>query len=219
MPVVDDVWLPNPPDGTPVCGGFDGSENDDFTVIRLETADGLQFTPRYGPDRRPTIWNPAEWGGRTPRSEVHAAWEELARRFKIGRVYCDPGFMDEISWKTEIETWDQLYGPKVFIPWVMSGSSRYTAVHAALRRFESDLAQGSLKHDGCPITATHVGNARRIAKPGERYALGKPAQTQKIDAAVTSVLAHEAACDARADGWGKQAEPAVFYTASMTRRR
>ena len=37
MPVdevtVDDVWLPNPPDRTSVAGGFDGSENDDFTEI------------------------------------------------------------------------------------------------------------------------------------------------------------------------------------------
>ncbi|GMA26188.1 hypothetical protein GCM10025864_39470 [Luteimicrobium album] len=214
----DDIWLPNPPDGTLVCGGFDGSENDDWTAIRLETVDGLLFTPRYGPDRRPTIWNPAEWSGKTPRGEVHAAWEEINRRYKVGRAYCDPGFMDEVSWKTEIETWDQIYGPKKFIPWVMSGSSRYTAVHAALRRFEADLESRAIRHDGCPITDTHVGNARRIAKPGERYALGKPSQNQKIDAAVTSVLAHEAACDARSEGWG-QKTTTYIYTSRTTRRR
>src|SRR5690606_42058461 len=66
----DDVWLPDPPDGIYVAGGFDGSDNDDFTCIKLETREGYVFTPRYGPDRRPTIWNPAEWGGRIPRSEV-----------------------------------------------------------------------------------------------------------------------------------------------------
>src|SRR5690606_29856650 len=87
----DDVWLPDPPDGIYVAGGFDGSDNDDFTCIKLETREGYVFTPRYGPDRRPTIWNPAEWGGRIPRSEVHVAWEELARRYRLVRVYCTRG--------------------------------------------------------------------------------------------------------------------------------
>lgn len=206
MPVdevtVDDVWLPNPPDRTSVAGGFDGSENDDFTAIKLETRAGLIFTPRYGPDRRPTIWNPAEWpDNRIPRDQVHAAWDELARRYDLVRVYCDPGFRDEADWTTEIETWGQLYGEKVFLPWQMSGGTRVNAVYAALRRFESDLATKFISQDGCPLTATHVGNARKIAKTADRYGLGKPSQKQKIDAAVTAVLAHEAASDARADGW------------------
>jgi len=218
MSAVDEVWVENPPIGTRVCGGFDGSENDDWTAIKLETPEGLIFTPRYGPDGRPTIWNPAEFGGRTPRGEVNAAWDELARRYKIERVYCDPGFRDESSWESEIETWAQKYGEKAFISWQMSGGTRVNAVYAALRRFESDLKSGLIAHDGCPITTTHVGNARKIAKPGDRYALGKPSQKQKIDAVVTALLAHEAASDARAEGWAK-VSTAYYYTASSTRRR
>lgn len=206
------AWLPNPPAGTPVCGGFDGSENNDTTAIKLETAAGMIFTPRYGPDRRPTIWDPREWGGRIPRHEVHAAWDELADRYKLARVYCDPGFRDESSWESEIETWDQKHGPDVFVPWTMSGNSRVEAVYRALRRFEADLEQKLITQDGCPITTTHMGNARRLAKPGERYGLGKPSMEQKIDAAVTSVLAHEAACDMRTEGWGVE-EPSIFFLA------
>jgi len=212
----DDVWLPNPSGGIFVAGGFDGSENDDTTVIKLETHDGLIFTPRYGADRRPTIWDPREWGGKIPRGEVHSAWDEIAARYRLVRVYCDPGFMDETSWKSEIETWGTKYGESVFIPWVMAGSSRYTAVFSSLKRFESDLANGLIKQDGCPITATHMGNARRVMKTAERYALGKPSQTQKIDAAIGCVLAHEAASDARAAGW--PAEPAS-RTVHVSRRR
>lgn len=208
----DDVWDENPPAGIAVCGGFDGSENDDWTAIKLETREGLVFTPRYGPDRRPTIWNPAEWGGRIPRGEVDAAWDELARRYRLLRVYCDPGFRDEASWESEIEAWDQEHGPKVFIPWQMSGSSRRNAVYAALRRFESDLAGRAITHDGCPITTTHMGNARRIALRNDVYALGKPAQNQKIDVAVTSVLAHEAASDMRADGWPEPTTAYAYFT-------
>lgn len=213
-----DLWLPEPKPGTRVAGGFDGSENDDWTAIKLETREGFIFTPRYGPDRRPTIWNPAEFGGRIPRDQVHVAWEEIAKRFRLVRVYCDPGFRDESSWASEIDTWDTKYGPKVFISWQMSGNTRVNAVYAALRRFESDLASHSITQDGCPITTTHMGNARKIAKPADRYGLGKPSQKQKIDAAVTSVLAHEAASDARADGWPVD-RPNYVYTSSTTRRR
>lgn len=60
-------------------------------------------------------------------------------------------------------------------------------------------------------------NARKFAKSGERYALGKPKQDRKIDAAVTTVLAHEAACDARTAGWGKTRHHMVL-SASNTRR-
>lgn len=188
-----------------VCGGFDGSHNDDWTGIRLETVDGWQFTPTYGPDRRPTIWNPAEWGGEIPRGQVTVAWEEIVDTYDLTRVYCDPGFNDPddpTSWISEIEAWARTWGDKVFVPWQMGGQSRTRAVHAALMRFVADLQSGALTHDGCPTTAIHMANARKVAKAGDRYVLGKPSPHQKIDLAVTSVLAHEAACDARVDGWG-----------------
>lgn len=204
------VWLPNPPRGTEVCGAFDGSENNDWSAIKLETREGHIFTPRYGADSRPTIWNPAEWGGKIPRSEVHVAWAEIADRYKLVRVYYDPGFRDETSWETEGETWDLKYGPKVFMPWQMSGNSRVEAVYAAMRRFESDLESGFITHDGCPITTTHITNIRRIAKAVDRYGAGKPSQDQKIDAGVTAFLAHECAADARAAGWAKE-EPEYAY--------
>ena len=187
-----ELWLPNPPKGTRVCAGFDGSENDDWTCIKMETLDGLIFTPRYGPDRRATIWNPKQWGGRIPR--------------------------DELSWESEIEAWDRAYGPKKFLPWSMSGSSRIGAVYEALRRFEADLTTHRITQDGCPITRTHMMNARKVAKTLERYGLAKPQQNRKIDAAVTSVLAHEAACDARAAGWGARKHN-YMLTGSSTRRR
>ena len=207
-------WLPNPPEGTSVCGGFDGSENDDWTAIKLETAAGFLFTPRWRSTGQPMIWNPAQHGGRMPRLQVHDAWAELAGFYKLERVYCDPGFNDEhdpTSWITEIETWDRKHGPDVFIPWQMGGQTRTKAVHAALVRFETDLKQQALTHNGCPITETHMGNARKIPKPGDRYILGKPSQQQKIDAAVTSVLCHEAASDARADGWPRKTLPHLAF--------
>lgn len=175
---------------------FDGSTTDDWSAIRAESVDGYQFTPRYGPDRRPTIWSPAEWGGRIPRSEVHAAMSELFVRYRVERAYMDPR-----DWQSEIDGWALEYGEKVVIHW---STYRITQMHAALERVVTDLTSGALTHDDCQITALHVGNARKLAKPGDRYILGKPSQAQKIDAAVASVLAHEAAADARAAGWGRE---------------
>jgi phage terminase large subunit-like protein len=189
------LWLPNPPDGTPCCGGFDGSENDDHTAIKLETIDGLLFTPRYGPDQRPTIWNPAEFGGEIPRDEVDVAWSEIAERYRLKRVYCDPP-----GWRTEISVWAATFGVEVFLEWP---TYKATRMHPALTTFVSDLTTGKLQHDGCPITTAHVANSRKKPAPGDRYILQKPAGAthQKIDGSVTSVLAHEAAGDAHRDGW------------------
>ena len=214
----DQTWLANPPRGTSVCGGFDGSENDDITGIKLETRAGFIFTPRYGPDRRPAIWDPREWGGSIPHDQVDVAWEEITRRYDLLRVYCDPGFRDERSWESDIERWDVRHGPKKFISWGMSGSARYSAVYAALRRFEADLSGGLITHDGCPVTTTHMANARKIARTGDRYGLMKPTNHQKIDLSVTSVLCHEAAADMRAEGWPEKKTTRV-YTARSTRRR
>ena len=71
---------------------------------------------------------------------------------------------------------------------------------AAIRRFEADLPR--LTHDGCPVTIAHMRNARKImSRGGMTYRLGKPAHHQKIDTAVTTVIAHDAAGDEHAAGW------------------
>jgi hypothetical protein len=193
------MWLPPPKPGTAVCGGFDGSENDDWTAIKLETQEGFIFTPRYGPDKLPTIWKPKDWDGRIPRGQVRAAWAEIVETYILRRAYCDPGFHDETSYETEIEEWDQDFaaGEGVFISFPTTSPQR---MYPAIRRLEADLPK--ITHDGCPITLAHMRNARKIlARSGRTYTLGKPAAHQKIDAAVTTVLAHEAASDERAEGW------------------
>jgi hypothetical protein len=192
------------PNGTGVCLGFDGSDNDDCTGIRLRTIDGYRFTPTYGPDDRPTFWNPAEWGGTIPRGEVNAAVDEICRRYKVKRAYCDPR-----DWQSEIGDWALKYGDKVFLEWA---TYRVKQMHEALLRSVTDLSTGRSTHDGCPITALHVANARKVAKPGERYILGKPhgAYHQKIDMAMADTLAHEAGEDALLDGWAKTSTHYVY---------
>jgi hypothetical protein len=174
--------------------GFDGSDTDDWTALRAETMDGHQFTPRYGPDRRPAIWDPAEFSGQVPRLEVAAAIDEVMDLYRVARMYADPP-----GWKSEIDAWAEQYGEKVVIRWE---TYRLTQMHAAAMRLHTDVvkADTGFTHDGDPTVGIHIRNARKLARPGMRYVLGKPSQQQKIDATISSILAHEAAGDVTAAG-------------------
>jgi phage terminase large subunit-like protein len=46
-----------------------------------------------------------------------------------------------------------------------------------------------------------MANARKAAKFNQQYVLIKPADHQKIDAAMARILAHTASSDAREGGW------------------
>lgn len=182
------------PDGATVCLGFDGSMVDDWTVIRgrVISDDGslYGFTPRFA-DGALTIWNPADYGGEVPRSEVLAAVEELFTRFDVVRFYLDPEL-----WQSEIDAWAAQYGDKRVLTWQ---TYRTRQMAAALERLRTDVTTRGLTHDDCVITASHVANARRVRRPGG-IVVGKPNEHQKIDAVMADALAHEAACDAKAAG-------------------
>ncbi|MFJ1650095.1 hypothetical protein ACIOC2_01505 [Streptomyces sp. NPDC088337] len=196
-----------PPKGTRVTLGFDGSDVDDWTGIRLETLDGYQFTPVYGPDRRPTIWNPADWEGQVPRLEVDAAMHEVMAYYDVVRGYFDPPY-----WDTEVDTWADRYGEERVVPW---HTWRTTQMHAAAERLVTDVTKKSttFRHDGCEVTGTHVANARKAARPNGKYVLRKASVAQKIDMAVVSVLAHEAAGDAIKAGLAAVKKKSYVYTA------
>jgi hypothetical protein len=183
---------PMPPRGTPVALGFDGSDLDDWTGIRLETMDGYQFTPIYSSLELPTIWDPAEWGGQVPRLEVDAAVDEIMNYFTVVRGYFDPPY-----WETEIDTWIERYGDHRVVRWY---TKRPVQMHDAAERLRTDVTKAAATaeffHDGCEDTSVHVGHARQSNRPGGRYVLAKPSHTQKIDLAVVSILTHEAAGDA-----------------------
>lgn len=184
--------------------GFDGSDLDDWTGFRAETLDGYQFTPTYGPDARPCIWDPADWGGQVPRLEVDAAMDELMTRYQVVRAYCDVRY-----WETEIDGWAAKHGDTVVIRWY---THRVVQAYAAAERLLTDVTQDgtSFRHDGCPLTGNHIANARKAARPGGRYVLAKASFQQKIDLAMCSILAHEAAGDAIAAGLARTKQYFVY---------
>lgn len=197
----DDVWLKRAdwddlkaprevPDGTPIVLGFDGSDSDDWTAIRAETADGYQFTPRFreGPVM---IWDPSQHGGYVPRGQVNAGVAELMSRFRVVRMYCDTPF-----WQSEIDEWASQHGDQVVVRWA---TFRTRQMAEALERFRTDVYARRLSHDGCTITSQHVRNAHADPRPqGVLIRKDKPVSRNKIDAVMSSALAHEAALDATA---------------------
>lgn len=191
---------------TQIVFGLDGSDTDDWTVIRAETQDGHQFTPRYGPDRRKTIWNPADFGGQVPRLEVDAAFDELMKYFDVIRAYVDPPY-----WESEIDAWAARYGEKRVVRFE---TYRPVQMHAAAERLLTDVnkADSGFTHDECEITEAHVRNARKAARLNNRYVLAKASPSQKIDACVASIIVHEAAGDVTAAGlWKRRVRTAVGF--------
>lgn len=180
-------------DGEAVALGFDGSRSGDWTALRAETRDGHRFTPTYGPDKRPTFWNPDEWEGRIPRGEVAAAVAEVMARYTVTRLYVDPR-----HWETQADQWASTFGDDVVVTWPTNQIAR---MFDALVRFLEDTAEELTTHDDDETVKLHALAARKVAKPGDKYILGKPSENQKIDLLMADVLAHEAAADARAEGW------------------
>jgi hypothetical protein len=188
---------------TRITLGFDGSRSGDWTAIRAETADGYRFTPTYGPDSRPTWWNPAEWpDGRIPRGEVDSAVQELFAKYEVGRMYVDPR-----HWETQADAWALNYGDDVVVMWPTNQIGR---MFEALSRFIEDTSERSTTHDGDTTARLHAFAARKVAKQGDKYVLGKPSENQKIDILMADVLAHEAAADMRAQGWQERKDNRII---------
>jgi hypothetical protein len=182
-----------------ICLGFDGSSSGDWTAIRAEDVNGLRFTPTFpvGDEKRPTFWDPStQPGGVIPRSEVRAAIAHLFTAYQVERLYCDPR-----DWRTEIEEWALQWGDARVVQWPTSSIGR---MFEALNRYQTDLREGSTHHSPDTAWTGHALNARKVPKPGDKYLLGKPAEHMKIDLLMADVIAHEAASDARAEGWASQ---------------
>jgi phage terminase large subunit-like protein len=105
------------------------------------------------------------------------------------------GYFDPPLWQTELEGWAREYGQPAITPWSTSTSRMI----AAVERFRTDLVSSAFPHTDDVVLTQHVMNARMREVRGG-YWLSKDRDASKIDAAVASVLAYEARCDAIAAG-------------------
>jgi len=179
--------------GEAISLGFDGSLNDDTTVLRgCRLSDGFLF--KIGVWAKPD--GPGGIGWEVPRSEVLAEVREAYGRYDVIRGYFDPH-----EWRSDIDTLAEEFPDRVF-PW---STARDTAMAAALDRLHSDLMTGVVWHDDDLIAAEHYGNAYVRRKAGHRLVRKEyPNSPRKIDSVVGDALAYEARADALTAGWGKQ---------------
>ena len=176
--------------GEAICLGFDGSLNDDTTVLRgCRMSDGFRF--RIGAWPKPD--GAAGIGWEVPRADVLATVREAFARYTVVRGYFDPH-----EWRSDIDALAEEFGDRV-ISWE---TRRDVQMAAALDRLHADLTNGVGWHDDDPLATEHYGNAY-VRRKGPHRLVRKetPNSARKIDTVVGDALAYEARADALAAGW------------------
>lgn len=189
--------------GEAVALGFDGSLNDDTTVLRgCRMSDGFLF--KIGAWAKPDGAAGAGW--EVPRLEVLAAIREAFSRYTVSRLYADPH-----EWRSDIESLSQELdsdlpdNQKRVIAWP---TSQWSRMSAALDRLHSGLRKGDVWHDDDPLAAEHYGNAYADMRGRARLVRKEyPNSPRKIDSVVGDALALEARADAIAAGWSAEQKP------------
>lgn len=191
--------------GESIALGFDGSLNDDSTVlIGCRMSDGFLF--KVGIWAKPE--GPAGNWWEVPRADVLAKIRESFARYDVVRMYADPH-----EWRSDIDALQVEFGERVS-PW---STGRDVAMGAALDRLRTDLVKGELEHDNDAVMVEHFSNAYVRMKGIHRLVRKEhPKSDRKIDSVVGAALAYEARRDGIEAGWGA---PEASRTVVVSRRR
>jgi hypothetical protein len=183
--------------GTPVALGFDGSLNDDTTVLRgCRMSDGFLFKIRSWPKPEGALGE--AWS--VPRNEVLTAIRKAHVDYDVVRGNYDPH-----EWRSDVETLALELGEDRVIPWE---TRRDVAMGAALDRLHTGLTVGEVWHDKDPEAEDHYGNAYADRRRGQRLVRKEnPNSSRKIDIVVGDALALEARAAAINGGWVENPEP------------
>lgn len=184
-----------PPEGTEIAIGFDGSKSRDSTGLYGCTIDS-QHIFKIGTWERPN--GDPDWT--VPRADVEA---ELVRAFKTWKVR--HAYMDPPRWEKELEDWTARW-PGRIVAW---DTAVYETHAPAVGRFHQAVIDATLTHDGDVTLARHIANARqKETRWGIVIQKEHKDSPRKIDAAVAAVLAREASItpaantDRSVHGWG-----------------
>jgi hypothetical protein len=184
---------PNPvtPQGAAIAIGFDGSLNDDTTVLRgCRMSDGLLF--KLGSWAKPK--GAAGIGWEVPRGQVLATIDQTHVEYDVVM-----GFYDPHEWRSDIENLALKHGEHRVIPFETRSDVR---MGAALDRLHTNLTTGETWHDGDTEARDHYGNAYVTWRRGQRLVRKEnPNSDRKIDTVVGDALALAARAKALADGW------------------
>jgi hypothetical protein len=176
--------------GTAIAVGFDGSLNDDATVlVGSRMSDGFVFP--IGIWAKPSGPEGNWW--EVPRQDVLATIRETFARYDVVLGYFDPH-----EWRSDIAALQEEFGERA-MSWP---TSRDVPMHAALDRLRTDLMTGEAWHSGDPVLMEHFRNAYVLRKGKYRLVRKEyPNSDRKIDCVPGATLAYEARADAIAAGW------------------
>jgi len=146
-----------------------------------------------------------------PFDEVDAAVTDAFEQWQVWRMYCDPQYIDHL-----VDAWRGRYGDRRVIHW-MTNRIRQSAW--MIRNFTVAINNADLTHDGDPVFAAHIRNARKRRtnvldddlKAMHVIAKDRHDSPRKIDAAMAAALAWEARGDAIADGAQGGRDPLVAW--------
>jgi phage terminase large subunit-like protein len=165
--------------GDRIALGFDGSRYHDATaLVACRLDDGLlQPLGVWESPRGVSEWE-------VPAGEVDKAIADAFDEYAVVRAYFDPPL-----WQSEIDEWAREYGDAIVR--YPTNRSRFMG---ATERFRTDIVAERVPHVVHDALTRHILNAQvREVRGG--YWLDKATTTEKIDAAIASVLAYEARCD------------------------
>lgn len=183
------------PAGEPISIGFDGSLNDDSTVIRgCRMSDGFRFT--IGLWEKPEGASGVGW--QVPRRDVLDRLRWALRTYRVSRANCDPH-----EWRTDIEAVADEFNVdpewEVVVQWA---TSRDTQMAYALDRLKVDILQGVTQQSNDAAALTHYGNTyKRMSRGKELVRKEYPKSPRKIDIVPADALAYEGRAAALANGW------------------
>jgi len=177
--------------GTSIAMGFDGSINDDSTVlIGSRMTDGFKFP--IGIWEKPSGSAGRNW--EVDRPAVLAAIREAFGQYDVVRAYFDPH-----EWRTDIGDLAGEFGRERVVEF---RTDRDLQMSAALNRLHTDMVNGVEFHSGDKRYMQHFKNAYAALR-GKLTLVRKEhdKSPRKIDCVVGSALAGEARADAIAAGW------------------
>ena len=190
--------------------GFDGAQYRDATaLIATHILSGFQWP--LGIWERPPAMEGEDDDWEAPRDEIDATLTEAVKHWRVIRAYLDPPY-----WEGLVSDWQGRWGDKTFSEW---RTNRPRQMSEALRGYQGAMRSGELTHNGDPVYARHIGNARKKylkmlddeGKPLWYIEKERHQSPLSIDGAVAGCLSWEARMDAIADGKGKRKRRAFGF--------
>lgn len=187
-------------DKEPIALGFDGARWRDaagFIATHIET--GFQWPV--------AVWQNVDGADdwEVTDDQVDGALDEAMKRWRVVLAYCDPP-----RFEANVARWSGKYGEKRVLEWY---TNRPRQIGQAMRAYRAAQTTGELTHNGDPIFAEHIANARRgnvrilddDDTPLWTIYKERPDSLKFIDLAMSGCLSWQARLDALSrGGWQRR---------------